>query len=407
VSEEEVRVVLKADKHSGFQSLGDDEAETDFMNVDKMKAGAKMEAAEGGEGETGGGNDAEQDDTAIDPNLAMAQQKHEQQMQHAQEKHEMQMRHSEEKHTRTNTLELPAKVQGPELAQELGQLESLLAQMRPSAPANSTQQLPAIEQGEPVARTSVLPDIERLETLLGGLRAPELAPKVPSNILQNVQQLENILAGMKQGSYSAEPNFAKELPGVKESTNSSTEPSTSAGVKGLRDSVGPIEDAETLPKMKVHGLNIAIENPKGSVRKGIDLDGRRWNATMPAHYGFIKGTRGADGDAVDCFVNSPATGDKVYVINQNRPEDGAFDEHKCMLGYPDAQSAQDSYKQAFDSDWGGFGSIHELDIPAFKNWLSTGDMMKPYAGDSEPPVMNNLPENPDLAFPTDEHKGND
>jgi hypothetical protein len=46
----------------------------------------------------------------------------------------------------------------------------------------------------------------------------------------------------------------------------------------------------------LHGLNIVVENPRGSERKGRSDDGTEWSNTMGAHYGDIKRTDAADGD---------------------------------------------------------------------------------------------------------------
>ena len=45
-----------------------------------------------------------------------------------------------------------------------------------------------------------------------------------------------------------------------------------------------------------HGLPLTYENPKGSVRRGVDASGKEWESKMMHHYGYIKRTEGADGD---------------------------------------------------------------------------------------------------------------
>lgn len=44
------------------------------------------------------------------------------------------------------------------------------------------------------------------------------------------------------------------------------------------------------------GLDITIENAKGSERTGTDSDGETWSVTMPAHYGYIRSFRAPAGD---------------------------------------------------------------------------------------------------------------
>ena len=66
--------------------------------------------------------------------------------------------------------------------------------------------------------------------------------------------------------------------------------------------------------VKLHGLDIAIENPKGSERKGVGKDGEEWSVTMPSHYGFARKTEGADGDQVDVYVGPRAGRQRPFML---------------------------------------------------------------------------------------------
>jgi hypothetical protein len=55
-------------------------------------------------------------------------------------------------------------------------------------------------------------------------------------------------------------------------------------------------------RAKVQGMDISIENKKGSVRNGIDKDGHEWNTRMNYDYGYIRGTVGKDKDHLDCVA---------------------------------------------------------------------------------------------------------
>lgn len=44
-------------------------------------------------------------------------------------------------------------------------------------------------------------------------------------------------------------------------------------------------------KITFQGLDITIENPKGSIRSGIGKDGTAWSVRMPAAYGYITRVR--------------------------------------------------------------------------------------------------------------------
>ena len=55
-------------------------------------------------------------------------------------------------------------------------------------------------------------------------------------------------------------------------------------------------------RVNIHGLDIAIENPKGSYRRGKDKNGKAWKCLMHNDYGYFSHTLGKDGDAVDVFI---------------------------------------------------------------------------------------------------------
>lgn len=124
-------------------------------------------------------------------------------------------------------------------------------------------------------------------------------------------------------------------------------------------------------EFNLFGLNIAIENPEGSVRSGTSQDGTNWQNTMSCHYGYIKDTLGADGDELDVFVKpriDPEFSGNVYVIKQVN-QNGEFDEHKVVLGADDAHEAKAMYLSCYSPDWDGFGSISTHTIDEFKSLL--------------------------------------
>lgn len=133
--------------------------------------------------------------------------------------------------------------------------------------------------------------------------------------------------------------------------------------------------------IRVHGLDIAIENPKGSVRAGRDPETlETWAVTMPCGYGYIKHVPGADGDALDVFVGPDPTSEKVFIIDQRNCSTFDYDETKCILGCGTKDEARDLYASAF-SDGKGLGRImalSEVGVDAFKQWVKEGDTTKPY-----------------------------
>lgn len=138
--------------------------------------------------------------------------------------------------------------------------------------------------------------------------------------------------------------------------------------------------------VSIQGIDVAIENPKGSVRSGTDDNGS-WSVAMPDHYGYIKRTEGADGDALDTFIGKNPESNKVFVVDQVNPDTGKFEQHKAMIGFDNAQDAMSSYQSAFtDKGKERMGAVAEMNVDQFKNWLAEGDTKKPLA-----PQIQNMP----------------
>lgn len=97
------------------------------------------------------------------------------------------------------------------------------------------------------------------------------------------------------------------------------------------------------------GLDIAIENRKGSVRKGVDKDGKPWRTKMIHPYGYIKGTKGADGEEVDAYVGPCKDATHAHVVHQKK-EDGSYDEDKVMLGFASEEDAKAGYLAHYNTD---------------------------------------------------------
>src|SRR5882672_217189 len=92
-----------------------------------------------------------------------------------------------------------------------------------------------------------------------------------------------------------------------------------------------LENRKLHYKTTFQDIPISVENRKGSIRRGVDPDGDDWETKMRLPYGYIPGTKGADGDAVDCFVGPSEHAAYAYVVHSNNIETGEFDEDKVML----------------------------------------------------------------------------
>ena len=121
-------------------------------------------------------------------------------------------------------------------------------------------------------------------------------------------------------------------------------------------------------RTRLYGMDISIENKKGSYRSGVDKDGHKWKTLMHYDYGYIRGTVGTDKDHLDCYVGSDKNANKVYVIHQNDPVTHKYDEDKCMLCFSSATDAKKAYMKQYDRP-GFYGSMTTMTIDQFKSFV--------------------------------------
>lgn len=133
--------------------------------------------------------------------------------------------------------------------------------------------------------------------------------------------------------------------------------------------------------VKIDGFDVSIEQPKGSVRSGVDGDGKAWSQKMNNTYGYIRGTEGVDGDHIDVFLSDNLDGwnGTVYVVDQVN-KDGSFDEHKVMYGFNSEEEARKAYLSNYEDGWDGDGGITGVSKDEFKKWIdSSHRKTKPFA----------------------------
>jgi hypothetical protein len=117
---------------------------------------------------------------------------------------------------------------------------------------------------------------------------------------------------------------------------------------------------------RFRGLDISIENPKGSVRKGVDPDGKEWRTKMHHAYGYIRRTEGVDGDHVDVYIGPDEDASNVYIVHQRKAGDWQkYDEDKCMLGFSTKEAARRAYLRQYD-DPRFLGPITTMPFDEFK-----------------------------------------
>ncbi len=185
----------------------------------------------------------------------------------------------------------------------------------------------------------------------------------------------------------------------------SVDPRLGIVAKGLWKS-----ETAALGRVRFQGLDIRIENPIGSVRRGTDSDGKPWATTMLAPYGFIAGTKGADGEEYDCYLGPDPTASLVYIVHQARPDLPAsdpkrlFDESKAMLGFSAPHEALAMYAAHYNRP--GFnGGVSTMPIDEFREFVmgtaeeELGDVVK--ATPPAPPTSRLLAP-PELTLGDDE-----
>lgn len=131
--------------------------------------------------------------------------------------------------------------------------------------------------------------------------------------------------------------------------------------------------------IKINGFDVTIEQPAGSVRSGKDANGKEWSVTMNNTYGYIRGTKGVDGDHIDVFLGPDMNSDMVYVVDQVNT-DGSFDEHKVMIGFSSLEDARSAYLSNYEDGWQGLGDITGVALDEFKKWIdSSTRKTKPFS----------------------------
>lgn len=240
---------------------------------------------------------------------------------------------------------------GPELAERV-QLEQE-EQVKEKPPA--VEKSPA---GIEDITDEVLGDIE--------VSQKEVEEKEPAKVIKE-KPVEKTKKPKKK-PVKKEPEVTEEKPTIEVAGDKSI-------VSGQEINVTPTEKQKEAENYKqghvtVDGLNITIENPVGTERKGTDETGKEWSVEMKSDYGKIMGTTGIDKDHIDIFVKPGYEGgnEKVHVVYQNNPNTGKFDEHKVMLGFNTEEEAKAGYLENYEKDWKGLGTIQEMTIDEFKEW---------------------------------------
>lgn len=113
---------------------------------------------------------------------------------------------------------------------------------------------------------------------------------------------------------------------------------------------------------------LAIENEAGHVRRGTNRDGVTWEIRMKFAYGEILGSKGVDGDPVDCFLGpNMESATHVYVVHARKVNRwDQYDEDKCMLGFDSEEDAKAAFLSCY-SDPRFLGDVTAMPVDEFVN----------------------------------------
>jgi hypothetical protein len=123
------------------------------------------------------------------------------------------------------------------------------------------------------------------------------------------------------------------------------------------------------------GFSVKIEYDAGDVRKGVNKKtGEPWEKMMKASYGYIPGTTGVDGEAVDIYLApNPVEGAEYYLVRQLK-DDGSHDEDKVMVGFSTPAEAKATYLEHTPAKY--FGGMETLDRSGFEEYLAKNARQK-------------------------------
>ncbi|WP_456326212.1 diguanylate cyclase domain-containing protein, partial [Palaeococcus sp. (in: euryarchaeotes)] len=142
--------------------------------------------------------------------------------------------------------------------------------------------------------------------------------------------------------------------------------------------------------IQVSGFDISIENRAGGYRESKPGAPKKWRVKLHDHYGYIRGTTGEDGEPLDVFINPNPIAQRiigegpVFVIKQNDPETGKFDEYKVMIGYVGPREATEAYYRNYEKGWTGLGAIHGYSWDEFEEWVKENAKYKAPAKEKAP-----------------------
>ena len=279
----------------------------------------------------------------------------------------------------------PAAGMQPAVPGRSGASEQAAAVASADAPAPTAGQQQAVaiaQQGNEARRAQLLAASERWTSMPAAERqAVAKAAKglnAPARAGAHTRAWADLAPKVREKLAAAMPDAAAApaAPAAPASVEAAAREAATSQANDLPEPTHAQKEAGNYKKghVRLNGLDISIENPAGSRRRP------EW-PPLKNHYGYFKGSVGADKDHVDVFMTDRASDPDlpVFVVDQvNR--DGSFDEHKVVLGAADEAGARSTYLGNYEKGWTGLGGITQMTQDEFRSWLRDPAKTKKPAG---------------------------
>lgn len=176
--------------------------------------------------------------------------------------------------------------------------------------------------------------------------------QLPGGLADNKTPADFKKPALKQGvSVESEHTKNKSLAKEIAMDHLSEDPSYYPKLKRM-EKEGAAEGSEPEHRLQGHtehqGLQLAIENDTGSVRKGVDRNGKKWRTVFKHPYGYIKNTEGKDGEEIDAYIGPNKRATHAFVVHQRLLSGRGHDEDKVMLGFDSKAHAREAYLEHYN-----------------------------------------------------------
>lgn len=159
------------------------------------------------------------------------------------------------------------------------------------------------------------------------------------------------------------------------------------------DHTGPQGEANNIQRGHAvyNGIPLVFETGSNNIRRGTVPDtGETWEQKTGAPYGYIPGTKGADGQALDFFMGEHPSSPTVFVLDETDQKTGDFKQHKVFFGTRTPQDAYQAYINSSGKSPSQVRGIAAMSIDQFNAWKNDPkNLQKPVTPEREASAQPN------------------